>query len=159
MFTSKRGKIRAEFQAEEVNILRGVIEEYRAVLDDREGEPEIHERLFPKASLQDDEVDSKYQEMSRDDLDEHKRETLDRVLRFLPPRGGMKREVGPEDIEAWLVVLTDLRLTLGTRIGVTQETMESDFEIGVPADRQRLLLDWLGGNQESLVLALTDQLI
>ncbi len=54
--------------------------------------------------------------------------------------------------------LNDIRLALGTRLGVTEESYNSYLqgeEWGNEADSAALhLYDWLGGLQESLVQAL-----
>lgn len=64
--------------------------------------------------------------------------------------------LGPDEIQAWLRTLTDLRLALATRLGVEQD--DEDEWYGLPADdpvRQVYqVYSWMGFVQESLVVSL-----
>ena len=61
-------------------------------------------------------------------------------------------DLGPDDVQAWLGVLNDTRLVLGTRLGITEEEHELD-----PADPDAgayALYQWLTWVQGDLVEAL-----
>lgn len=80
------------------------------------------------------------------------------VLTSLAGRTGDRLALSPESAQEWLATLNDLRLALGTRLEVTEET---DTELDrLPADdpRARLLqvYAWLGWLQETLVRAVAD---
>ncbi len=62
--------------------------------------------------------------------------------------------VGPDDAEAWMRSLTDLRLALGTRLGLEQD--ERPAWVDDPDEPRRYVLgvyEWLGWLQDSLVRA------
>ena len=81
-----------------------------------------------------------------------KRESATVVLATLAPlleRGG-KVLLDREHQDAWLSCLNDLRLVLGTRLEVTEDT---EFDPGSEDPRQQALhvYGWLGWLQESLL--------
>ncbi|WP_371740778.1 DUF2017 family protein [Frigoribacterium sp. CFBP 13712] len=138
-------------------------------------------RLLPSAYPDDAEAASEFRRFTADDLTNRKIANARVVLATLAdrplepsgddtgpttadtePRRRGSRPRGPRPDErrldtaaqqAWLRSLTDLRLTLGTRLGVTDEGMPDDAE---PHLRAMLaVFDWLGYLQESLLQTLT----
>lgn len=155
MFTRRQGAVHAEFVPEEIKVLKEVIRAYLQIVQGQaEGFEEVRARLFPSANPDDEKVEAAYAELAHDDLASHKVAAAEAVLGALPRRGGMDLQVPEDEIEPWLVLLTDLRLTIGTRLGVTEETMEADFDPREPKNRELTIFHWLGGIQETLVLAL-----
>jgi hypothetical protein len=69
----------------------------------------------------------------------------------------IKVELDGEEATAWLRTLTDLRLALGTRLGV--EEGDEDHWTALPAGDPRRqvhdVYDWLGWVQETLVRAIS----
>ena len=62
-----------------------------------------------------------------------------------------------EEVLTWSQALNDLRLYLGTRLDLTEETTEADFEDEL--DRNLYLLySWLGYLQEAVIDALSEGL-
>ncbi|MGH2719840.1 MAG: DUF2017 family protein, partial [Actinomycetota bacterium] len=109
-------------------------------------------RLFPSASLEDPALADDFRELSGSDLDIHKRSTAKIALHSL---GTDRREpLGEEQLEAWLVLLTDLRLAIGVGLGVTEETMEQLPNPNDPAQWPMAVMHYLASLQESLVQAL-----
>ncbi|MBD8726852.1 DUF2017 domain-containing protein [Frigoribacterium sp. CFBP 13707] len=108
-------------------------------------------RLLPSAYPDDEEAAAEFRRFTADDLTARKVANARRVLDDLgPPPTSRLDEAGQQ---SWLRTLTDLRLVLGSRLGVTD---------GGPAptdDPAALVMndvfDWLGYLQESLVQALT----
>jgi len=80
-------------------------------------------RLFPPA-LPDDDVlgNLEYEQQHGDELLLGKLEALDTVDRTLD-----ERELTEDELMAWLGSLNSIRLVVGTRLGVTEETTEKDF--------------------------------
>jgi len=77
------------------------------------------------------------------------------VLDTLPAGGGHVR-LGPEDAQAWLRALNDVRLAIGTVLGITED-YEDEMEAASWADPRSAYLEvyhWLGYVQDSLVRAL-----
>src|SRR5260370_28757 len=80
-------------------------------------------RLFPSASMDDPTLEADFRELAGDDLLGHKRQTAVRVLEYLD--AGDRRPLTEEEQEAWLVLLTDLRLAMGLRLRVTDYAFDS----------------------------------
>ena len=114
------------------------------------GDPAVA-RLLPSAYPDDEEAAAEFRRFTADDLTARKVANARRVLDDLgPPPTSRLDEAGQQ---SWLRTLTDLRLVLGSRLGVTDEGP-------APTDDPAALVmhdvfDWLGYLQESLVQALT----
>ena len=118
---------------------------------DSGGDPVI-ERLLPPGHASDPEIAADYRELTEAGLRTGKADDLAEVRATLPPEGGEVR-LDPEQARAWLRTTNDLRLALGTRLGVTAATEASDD----PADEegsQLAVYHWLTAVQGSLVDAL-----
>lgn len=108
-------------------------------------EPELPEslrRLFPVAYATDDEAERRYRELTRQELREHHQ----RALEMLSSSAGAG-ELSEEEMLEWLTALNDLRLVLGTVLGVT------DHDEGLPslASTQHVVYAYLTGLEEELV--------
>jgi hypothetical protein len=118
---------------------------------DSGGDPVI-DRLLPPGHADDPEIAADYRDMTETALRTGKAEDLAIVRATLPPDGGEVR-LDDEQARAWLRTTNDLRLALGTRLGVTAETEPPDD----PADEegsQLAVYYWLTAVQGSLVDAL-----
>ena len=156
MFRSKRGEVTVGLTADETELLRNLIAEYEEVLDKHvDVKDPVVRRLFPDASLDDAAVNDKFQELTRDSLEEHKRETIKMAKASLGDHGEWEGWVSDEEAEAWLVLLTDLRLAIGVRIGVTEEMMDREADPRDPKQWSLAVLQYLGGLQESLLSAVS----
>jgi hypothetical protein len=78
--------------------------------------PEALRRLFPPAYLHDERAEESYGSVMRSDLASHHREALETLLST-----ASKTRVDAAELEGWLVALNDLRLVLGTSLGVTED--------------------------------------
>ena len=107
------------------------------------------ERLFPPAYPNDPELDTEFRALTRPDLVSSKTD----ALAIMEATIGAKR-VSEDELIAWLAVLNDLRLVLGTRLDVTEDL----YENGLPDDDPRLpalgLYFFLGALEEEVVEAL-----
>jgi hypothetical protein len=122
-------------------------------------------RLLPNAYRDDDEAAGEFRRLTEADLRATKRGALTQIVTDLvasesQQRGGSVRL----DLEAaaaagWLPALTDVRLALGTRIGVTED-ME-DERMSLPVDSPRYAeiatYDWMSWLQDAMVRALTGE--
>lgn len=109
-------------------------------------------RLLPDAYADDPERSAEFRRYTEPELRAQKRATIDVVLASLPPAGG--RVVLTEaQADAWMFALNDLRLTLGTRLDVTEESYAELESIDPSTERGRdlTLYAWLGVLQETLV--------
>jgi Domain of unknown function (DUF2017) len=59
-----------------------------------------------------------------------------------------------EEAEAWLTALNDLRLVLGTRLNVSEDTLLHGLDPREPRARELALYAYLSALQEELVAAL-----
>ena len=128
-------------------LLRSLYDDLADLLADPD-DPVVR-RLFPPAHA-DPENEQQYRELVRDQLVAGRAEALDVVRATL-----REKILTAEEADAWLRGLNDLRLVLGTRLDVTEDT---DFEVELDAgERGRELavyayLTWL---QEQFVEALS----
>ncbi len=130
-------------------------------------------RLFPDGYRDDDEAADEFRRFTERSLREAKANNAATVLASLEAVGSTdsskedvsKREkvrlrLDPAAAQAWLRTLTDLRLALGTRLGV-EEGDEAHWESLADGDPRRHIhdvYDWLGWVQETLVRALSARL-
>ena len=128
-------------------LLRSLYDDLADLLVDPD-DPAVR-RLFPPAHA-DPESEEQYRELVRDQLVAGRAQALDIVRATLS-----EKILTVEEADAWLRGLNDLRLVLGTRLDVTEET---DFELELDSsERGRELavyayLTWL---QEQFVEALS----
>ncbi|MGY1742694.1 MULTISPECIES: DUF2017 family protein [unclassified Blastococcus] len=116
--------------------------------DDVEGD-EVVARLFPEGHRGDPRLAADYRELTRASLASGKADDLATVRATLPAEGGALR-LDADQAAAWLRTTNDLRLALGTRLGVTADT-EPPAELASEADQQLAVYYWLTAVQGSLV--------
>jgi hypothetical protein len=112
-------------------------------------------RLLPDAYRDDPEAAGEFRRYTEQDLRSGKVAAAQTVLDTLPADGGHVR-LRPEDAQAWLRALNDVRLAIGTVLGITED-YEDEMEAGSWADPRSAYLEvyhWLGYVQDSLVRAL-----
>ena len=112
-------------------------------------------RLLPDAYGADDQAATEFRRYTEADLRAGKRAHATVVLAGLAPlagRGG-RLVLDRDEADAWLGCLNDLRLVLGTRLEVTEET-ELDPRGDDPRAHALQVYGWLGWLQESLLSCL-----
>lgn len=111
-------------------------------------------RLFPDAYREDAGASSEFRRYTEAGLRAGKRAAAQTVLDTLGDGGRIMLEA--EQAQAWLRSLNDLRLALGTRLDITEETLERmrTFDWDDPRNAGYAAYDWLTYLQESLVRAL-----
>ena len=112
-------------------------------------------RLLPDAYGDDDEAATEFRRYTEGDLRAGKRANAGTVLATLAPltgRGG-RLVLDRDEADAWLGCLNDLRLVLGTRLEVTEDT-ELDPRADDPRAQALQVYGWLGWLQESLLSVL-----
>ncbi|MEU6620119.1 DUF2017 domain-containing protein [Streptomyces litmocidini] len=126
-------------------------------------------RLFPDAYGDDSEelraAASDFRRYTENDLRARKREDALAVVRALDSlsaeaagEGGAVLKLTPDESRSWLGALNDLRLTIGTRLEVTDdEDSEQLYRLPDSDPRKPMVMAylWLGALQESLVGTLT----
>ncbi|SED28495.1 DUF2017 domain-containing protein [Streptomyces sp. TLI_105] len=125
-------------------------------------------RLFPDAYGDDSEelraAASDFRRYTENDLRARKREDALAVVRALDSlsaeaagEGGAVLKLTPDESRSWLGALNDLRLTIGTRLEVTDdEDSEQLYRLPDSDPRKPMVMAylWLGALQESLVMTL-----
>lgn len=113
--------------------------------------PSALRRLFPPAYLSDDKAESTYREFVRPELAAHHREALE-LLRATCHR----THLDEEEVQGWLCALTDLRLVIGTALGVTED--EHEVEPDDPTYFEWVCYHYLSALQHEIVEAVSGQL-
>ena len=146
MLRRERDGYRLRLGRDERELLARLARELRDLVVDDQADPSL-ERLFPPAS-----------EDARDaaDFDRLVRSSLvatkTHALATLERTAGAER-LTAQELEQWLVALNDLRLVLGTRLGVTEDLDERRYaEPGVG------LYAWLTWLQATVIEAVAGEL-
>jgi hypothetical protein len=155
-FTATRGGgVVARFDRAEADIVGLLLDQLEQLLaadaDDVAGDP-VMARLLPDGHRGDPELAADYRELTESSLRSGKTDDLAVVRASLPDGGGEVR-LDREQAGAWLRSSNDLRLALGTRLDITEDTEPPD-EIADERDQQLAVYYWLTSLQGSLVDAL-----
>lgn len=112
-------------------------------------------RLFPDAYGEDAGASAEFRRYTEVSLRDGKRETARIVLETLGDGGDIRLD--PEQAQAWLRALNDIRLALGTRLELTEESLEEmrGFDWNDPRYAAFAAYDWLTYLQESLIRAIS----
>ena len=132
----------------EARALLGQLAAELEALLDRDDDPAL-ERLFPAAYEGDAAASAEYAGLVGSDLREGRREAA-RVL-----RGTVAADTLSEDeAAAWLGAVNDLRLVLGTRLGVTEELYEQELDHDDPRAAELAVFFYLTWLQERMLQAM-----
>jgi hypothetical protein len=122
----------------------------------RQSDP-VLERLFPRAYLDptEEEAESEWQRFVHDDLVDGRRQAVQTVERSLAGavsrRGRFELSLDEAQAQAWLAVINDSRLALGTRLEVTEDMDLSRLDPDDPDTAPYAVYWWLGVLEERLV--------
>jgi hypothetical protein len=113
-------------------------------------------RLLPDAYRDDPEASGEFRRYTEQGLRSGKAAAARTVLATLPASGGRIRLTEPE-AQAWLRSLNDVRLALGTRLGVTDDFDDQVADMAAEDPRAAYVgvYQWLAFLQETLVQALS----
>jgi len=117
------GRFVVRLSARERDAVRMFIDQLRVLLtsENPSSDPAVA-RLFPPAQPDDVLGNLEYEQHHGNELLLAKLEALDTVERTLE-----REELNGDDMLAWLGSLNSIRLVVGTRLGVTEESTEADF--------------------------------
>ena len=161
MFRRSGTECVARFTPQEAQVLRQCVAELAALLADHPDpdDPAV-ERLFPDVNPEDPAEAAEFRRFTEADLKAAKLDHAKTVLSDLLENGGEIR-LGEEQADTWLRALNDVRLALGTRLGIEDETdIEAELDAAVgrnptsPRVGQLSVYAYLTYLQESLVGAL-----
>jgi hypothetical protein len=148
-FRRRGDRLEAGLDATESAVLTMLVDQLEQVLvgDDDAGDPVVA-RLFPAGHASDPELARDYRDLTESALREGKTDDLALVRATIPTDGGAVR-LDVDQARSWLRTTNDLRLALGTRLGIAAD--------GAPADTDQTQVSvyhWLTAVQGSLVDAL-----
>jgi hypothetical protein len=168
-FTRHRGRVRADVDAVESRVLAQLAEEILALVeqpalgddplaamvglqDEAVPPPDdpVLARLLPDAYRDDPDAAGDFRRYTDADLRRRKRDNAHAVRRSLPDGSG-RVELDRDQVDQWLESLNDMRLALGTALGVTEETDPEELDEDDPAYASLQVYGWLGWLQESLL--------
>jgi hypothetical protein len=173
--STRGGGVRADLAAAEASLLRSLVsqimdliepevaratdlDELEALLQTQAAETPhdpVLARLLPDGYRDDPDAAGEFRKYTELALRAAKHESAQTMLDTLPEAGG-KVQLTADQAQAWLKALNDVRLALGTKLGVTEDFEEQWDELA-PKDPRRTAFEvyaWLGAVQESLVRAL-----
>jgi hypothetical protein len=147
----RSGHVKVHLDEPEAALLRSLVSEMQTLLEaDVPDEDEVKARLFPRAYETDDD-ERGFRDLTASDLETAKLETLREVRDALGVSGAATVDLGPDEVGSWLRLLTDLRLAIGVRLDVTEETMASELDADDPNAPALSVLHWLGWLQGSIL--------
>jgi Domain of unknown function (DUF2017) len=154
-FRSRGGDVVARLDPAEatvVGLLLDQLEQLLAADSDDVGDDPVLARLLPDGHRSDPEIAADFRGMTESALRSGKADDLAIVRATLPADGGEVR-LDAEQAAAWLRSTNDLRLALGTRLDIGEDSEPPD-EITGDEDQQLAVYYWLTAVQGSLVDAL-----
>jgi hypothetical protein len=143
---TRGGRFQLNLAQEERILIQGLLDQLRTILES--DDPGLR-RVFPPAYTDEPEAEAEYRRLMHGDLVERHLVAFDTVSRTL-----QAKELDEEQLSAWLAAVHDIRLVLGTRLGVTEETLHEDIDPGDPAPPALALYDHLSGLEWEVVEAL-----
>jgi hypothetical protein len=157
---AKDGRLVVRLQPEEVDLLRHLAGDLTELFENPDADKAAHERLFPRAYLDptEEDAESEWQRLVQPDLVAERLAGLHMLIDTLPSqpaRGGrVEAHLDEEQEAAWLGVLNDARLTLGTRLEVSEEYDIDDVAEDDPLFMAWNVYGWLTSLQGELVQVL-----
>jgi Domain of unknown function (DUF2017) len=142
------GGVELRLSRDERSLLGGLVAELRALLDGAPGDPSLR-RLFPPAY--DEAGDERaYRDLMGGELLDGRRAALDVVAQTVD-----REQLDAEEADAWLRALNDLRLVLGTRLDVQEDTFAEELRRDDPRAPALAVYGYLSWMQEELIGALS----
>jgi len=132
---TRKGDFQVRLPAGERELLRTLPEQLRELLTsgDAAKDPALR-RLFPPPTTDDEAINAEFERLMRDELVAERIASLETMERTLEAE-----RLSEDELAAWLSALNDLRLVLGVRLDVTEDTTVADFA-SLPDDDARVLM-------------------
>jgi Domain of unknown function (DUF2017) len=142
------GGVALTLSSDERALLVGLTAELRSLLEGETSDPSLR-RLFPPA-YEDERQQNAYRELTGEGLLGGRREALE-LLASTAERDSLTAE----EADAWLRALNDLRLVLGTRLDVQEDTFAGELRPTDPRTPAFAVYGYLSWMQEELIEALS----
>ena len=143
------GQYLLHLSGEERDLLRGLPAQLRELLGS--SDPSLH-RLTPPAHPDDPRSEAQYRDLVGEELEGQRRRALDVMEATIDAE-----VLDEEQVSAWLAVLNDLRLVLGTRLDVTEDLYEHGIPERDPRAQAFAVYLYLGWLEEQVVEALSSE--
>ena len=148
---SRRGTFDLRIPDAEREVLRTLPGQVRALITEGDAlEDPAMRRLYPAAYLDDPEAAAEFDGFVRDDLTSQRIASIETMARTIDAR-----RVDEEELAAWLAAINDLRLILGVRLHVSEESEPEDFEGEPERQASYALYSYLSYLEEEIVQALS----
>lgn len=145
----KGALIRVDLTGTESSLLAAMLDDFSLLLDEPDPADPVIQRLYPDGYTDDDEASQEYRELVESDLRTERSGRL-QTCRAELPAGGGRFELDSEAADRWLRVLNDLRLALGTRLEITDDSELDE------TDPSANIYSWLTAVQDTLILNVMD---
>lgn len=119
---SRRGGFDVRLPARERDVLESLPGTLRGVLTANDADDPALRRLFPSAFLDDEASSAEFDAIVHDELLQRRLAAIDTVERTV-----RADHLTEDELVDWLAALNDLRLVLGVRLGVAEESVPGDF--------------------------------
>ena len=148
---TRRGGYEIRLNARERDVLRRLPDQLRDLIEheDPSSDPAMA-RLYPPAYLDDPIRNLEFEGMAADDLTKERMAAIERMKATVDAQ-----QLSEDDVLAWLSVTNDLRLVIGTRLEITEETSDADFPPEDPRAGAFSLYAYLTWLVDSMVRALS----
>ena len=133
-------------------LIAAIVPDLRALLAD-DPDDEMLTRLFPTARPDDPEAEAEYREMVRGELVSKRLARLDTVADLAEAT-----VLSQDQLAAWVGSVNDIRLVLGTRLGVSEDDEFDELDEDDPESVARSAYWYLGWLLEHLVEASASEL-
>ena len=141
-------------EPEERELMHQLLSEMRTLLEaELPRQDDVTRRLFPDA-FEDEHESEEFRELVGDELRAGKLAAVNTFDADVTGRGSAEIVLEAEKVAGLLAVLTDMRLAIGTRLGVTEDTMGAEIDPDDPDAAAWSVLHWLGWVQESVLSAI-----
>jgi Domain of unknown function (DUF2017) len=144
-----KGALAADLTEAESALLEQFLDELGAIVDEPDAGDPLVQRLFPAGYRDDAAAAADFRSLTQSSLQQERRDRYLQCREELPVDGG-RLVLHADSAQRWLVVLNDMRLALGIRLGVSSEP----FDDGDPDDSEwgaRLAYNWLTAFQDNLL--------
>ena len=145
----RNGEYEVHLSEDERDLLRSLTGQLRQLLErDTDTDPTLR-RLFPAAYVDEPEMDEEYRRLMHDDLLGHRLGCIATVEETIE-----LDRLTEQQLLQWMGALNDLRLVLGTRLDVSEETDVVEPDPGDPNAAAIAVYGWLGWLLEHVIDAL-----
>jgi uncharacterized protein DUF2017 len=148
-FRRRRGVPQLQLDEMETALLGSLLDDLLDALGTLPENDPVRQRLFPDGYRDDEEAAAEFRELTETGLRDDKAARAERCRAELPAGSG-ELSLPPDAAERWLTVLNDLRLALGTRLGVTEDE-PADIDPADPRAQSWVVYYWLTTLQDGLV--------